>query len=655
MAVALVSTPDPFALTKGGRMLYQFSGTGRYQTQGVKASAFLFVSIAIPNNTPLTLRWNGADHTLHFVNAPSAPNEFSAGSGDAAHLAILLDELTGYFPLREDFVLTSGSVSGQAGIVLTARKPGPAYDISVNLPVSTPFGFGNSTFGAAPLLRTQYSVYGEVWLQKVGTSGNDLTADFERVFVPTIETDSEGNAQFDVGSVLHSHLVADWPSWTLNAPTLSQTSARKYFLCYGEAYGSPLQVGRVYQDEVRHALLGGVDYQHRAGGGLNLLFSQTSDPADDKALRFGSDTRFVRPDEPQFLTFLNSRDDQMGCLLRITRTFDNDETDVRMSLLAAQDVLTGQKITYCVGVTQQDLLSGLPNGRTLKEYTVQRIDADQNTPLSIAYRYIVNYDYQLYTRYFGYLNSLGAVETLATFGKGSNELNRFYEQAERYLPALYELADGQFVDYNVSLQQSVEVVTGFRAEAELRSWNDFYRSPNRFRLIEGKALPVSITSKSIKQAKDGDTLLAHKFEYVYGYKDDFYSEDQSSPMGLPPLGFVSGGGSVVVQPQTILRAIDDTVPDAVRGLTATLINRFQQAFAWGNHALAGYLNQSSASALFRRTDTPISYVTDLSDKPTTRDEAGLTDVPTRHELVSLIHITPRLTSWTGANEPPEIV
>ena len=359
---------------------------------------------------------------------------------------------------------------------------------------------------------------------------------------------------------------------------------------------------------------------------MNLLVAQTSDPGDDKALRFGDTTRFVRPDEPQYLTFLNSRADQLGSLLKITRIFDNDASDVRMSLLAAQDVRTGQKITYAVGPTQQDLLAGLPAGRTLKEYTVQRFASNQTTVLSRQYRYVLNYDYQPYTRYIAYLNSLGAVETLATFGKGSAELNRFWEQAERFLPASYEVSDGQFVDYNISIQQNVEVTTGFRTEAELRRWNDFYRSPSRFRFIAGKAYPIGLTSKSIKQAKDGDTLFAHLFAYRYLYKDDFYSEDQAASNALPPLGFVGGGGTIIVQPPQTITAIDLTVPDVVRGITATLVNGWNQALAWGNHALAGYLTQSAGSLLFRRNDQDIPYQ-DIANTPTTRDDAGLTDVP----------------------------
>ena len=361
-----------------------------------------------------------------------------------------------------------------------------------------------------------------------------------------------------------------------------------------------------------------------------------STPAGDKALRFGPSTRYIRPDEAQFLTFLNARSaEQAGTILRFTLTFDDASTLVKDNLVAPQTLPVGQKITYPVGPVQRNLAALVPNGRTLNEYTVQRVAANGTTALSVAYRFVLNYAYSPYVRYFAYLNSLGCVDTLCTTGKGSEELNRFYEQAERYLAHAYDVQDGQFVDYDLATQQQVEVTTGFWPQAVLQTWNDFYRSPNRFRLQDGRALPISITSKSIKQAKDGDTLFAHRFEFIYLYKDDFYTyEVPEAGDGVPPKNFKPGGGQVIIQQPTLIRSVDDTVPDAARELTADLLNKLQIVAARPNPETLGFLSPQNGALLFRRTDQPVPY-SSLSDKPTTRDEAGLTDVPTVTEVASL--------------------
>lgn len=656
MPITLAQSPDTHALTLGGRMLFQFLAGDRLLVPGVASLCFLFVAAPVPAGTRISLKWNGQTHVLSFTDTPTLAGEFTAGDGSLAYVTALIEELKGFYPLRENFILTPGDPSQLPGIVMEAKTPGKAWDISFTGAVGTPFGFGTTVTGADPVPKIQYSVYTELWLQKVGTAGTDLTADYERIFAPTLEFDGKGRAAQDIGQLLDDHLSADWPDWVGHAPGVSQSSARKYYVAYAEAYGSPIEVGRIQLTPVRYAYRGGMDYVRRADGGINLLAGQTSDPAGDKALRFGPLTRIVRPDEPQFITFLNARIDRSATTLLLTRTFDDDSQEVMAATLADTiDVALGQKVTFPAGVAQQNLLSGLPAGRTLKEYSLQWVDGALSlTPLSPVYRYILNYDYQPYTRYFAFLNSYGAAETLATFGKGSSELQRFYEQAERYLPAFYELTDGQFVDYNLSTQRSVEVTTGFRSAAELRRWDDFYRSPFRFRLIRNQALPVGITSKSIKEAKDGDTQFAHKFEYTYLYKNDFYAEDaESEDGGLPP-GFVGGGGTVVVQPQAVVYAVDNTVSNAVRDLSAQDIQSFKDAAARPAAESLGYLTPSVGSQLFRRKDLPISW-SELTGKPTSRDGAGLQDVPTVADLFKTIRIKTVLTSWTGSVEPPDTI
>ncbi|MCX6216493.1 hypothetical protein [Spirosoma sp.] len=658
MPVTLVSSPDPYSLSKGGRTLYRFSGSGRYASTGVKAVTSLIIKgQPVPDGTVLRLRWNGKVITLTARTTPTLPTEFPAGNGSSAYATILAIWFGSLFAFRSDFTISRVDAGIWSLIKFTARKPGVAYTISLdNNTGAGPIDLGVDTAGADPVLRVQYSVYCAVYLQKPGSPGTDLEADYEQVFAPVVEMDSDGLAQFDVGAVLHDALKADWPDWSASTTTLSHTSARKYYLAYAEAYGSPIEVGRLYTDQVRYILLGGTDYQHRASGGQNLLQRYTNDPAADPALRFGATTRVVRPDEPQFLSFLNSRVDRLGSALLITLTFDDDSQLVMNDVLSQPvDVLAGQKVTFAVGAPQQKLFDNLPAGRILKEYTVRWVGTSLGTsPLSAEYRFILNYDYQPHTRYFAYLTSLGVVDTLATFGKGSSELARFYEQAEVYLPALYELADGQFTDYGISLQRSVEVTTGFRSQTELRRWDDFYRSPKQFRLVDAQALPVGITAKSIKENKDGDTQFAHRFEYVYLFKDDFYAEGTEAAEPLLPPGFVGGGGTVVIQPTQTVYAVDPTVPAFVRNLTAVDIAKFQVAAARPNPETLGFLNQTTAAGLFRGKE-PISFATDITDKPTTRDASGLTDVPTVSEIFKTAFIKPHLSSWTGDQEPPQLL
>ena len=638
MAIALVKAPDAFALTKGGRTSYTFSGLGRVASPGVGAQINLTINGIVAAGTNLTLRWNGRNHVLKFVESPSAPNEFHSGDGSMAYKLQFCEELKAWYPLQEDYSITFANALDTGSIELVAKVGGPAFNWELQLPhpeLGKPFSVGTSVFGVDPIFRPGYSVLVEVWLQRPGTPGTDPVRHFRKIFPGQIDFDDSNLASFDVGSILHSELAADLPTWASTDPYGSANSHRKYFVRYAESWGLPLQVGPLKTDVIRHAYLGGADFVRQAGPGFSL--SQFTGAAGaQQALRFGPITRYVRYDEPQFLTFANFGDtdlSQVSVQTILTYTDSTKTTD--NSIFASQALASGDKVTYPVGPAQLDLSSRIAQDKTLREYSVRLMSA--GSAWSVVYRYIINGAYRPYTRYFAYLSSLGCIDTLCTYGKGSSELQHFYEQADRFLKSGYDVADGQFVNYNESLQDQTEVATGFYPQSVLRGWNDFYRSPLRFRLKNGMALPISILSKSIKQAKDGDSQYAHKFEYAYSYHNDFYSQelDDSAGDGTVPPGFVPLGGTVQISQPTVVQARDNTIPDAVRALTAEMIQAMLNAAARPDPRSLGYITPDVAGKLFRIKTQPINWADEISGKPTTRDGYGLTDVPTKSEIETL--------------------
>lgn len=640
MAIALVSTPDAFALTKGGRMNYVFSGLGRVASPGVGAQIVITVGGIVAPGTSLTLRWNGKDHVLKFVAAPSAPNEFTAGDGSVAYCLQFCEELKAWYPLQEDYTITFENAFGVTGsILIVAKKGGPAFNMPIQLPrldLGKPFAVGTQVIGVDPILRANYSVLVEVWLQRAGTPGTDPVRHFSRIFAAPIEFGENNKAQFDAGSILHAQLGLDQPTWQFPAPNVAVNSHKKYFVRFAEAWGTPLQPGPIKLDLIRNAYLGGADFVRRAGAGFGLSEFYPSGTGTKLALRLGPTTRYVRYDEPQYLTFLNQGDTDLSQVsLQTILTYTDNSKTTDNAIFESQKLLSGDKITYPVGPAQLELSTRIPQDKTLKEYSVRLVSS--GAAWSVVYRFVLNGAYQPYVRYFAYLSSLGCIDTLATYGKGSSELSRFYDQADRYVASGYDVADGQFVNYNESLQDQVEVATGFYPQSVLRSWNDFYRSPSRFRLKNGVALPISIVSKSIKQAKDGDNQFAHKFEYAYNYHNDFYSQelDDSAGDGVPPAGFLPMGGQVVLAQPTIVQARDNTIPDAVRALTPEKIAAMLAAANNPDPRSLGFLTAQAGAQVFRLRAQAIDWNADVEHKPTTRDGYGLTDVPTKAEIETL--------------------
>jgi hypothetical protein len=660
MPAQLVTEPNPFALTKGGRMVYQMHGSDRIISAGSKAICLLLFSAPVVDGTTLDLKWKGLVHQITFKTSPVESDEFPTGDGSAAYVDSLLPLFKSYFPFYQDFILTRNAADQLPGIIFTAKEAGAAYNIQdPAFPVGTPFGFGRTADGADAKVRPRYGIYAELWLQKPGTTGAD-EADYVLKFKPSGDVDQNGLALFDAGDILHSELAADLPSWNLAQPQRAITSHLKYFVRYAEAWGTPLRIARISQDDTRDAYLGGADYAGRAGIGFSLDgFVQKESADKDQALRFGSKTRYVRFDEPQYLSYLNTRS-TVQAKLRVTLRYDNNTSQTYSDILDEFTFAKSDKWTLPAGVAQLKLLDLVPEGRQLVEYelrlTTAGLEAGQTAHLSAPYRYVLNGNYQPYTRYFAYVSSLGVIETLTTFGKGSAELTRFFEQANRFTSAFYDVAHGQFIDYDVSIQEQIEVATGFRKKIDLQHLNDFYRSSQRFHLIDGKALPISITSKSIKTTRDGDTTFAHKFQFVYLFRNDFYTyvgtgeeDDDSPPPGFRPMGDVT-----VVQNQ-VVNATDPTIDDSVRTITGADVMAFRRTAALPDVSSYGFLNEQNGRLVFRPLDKKIDYVSDLKNKPTNRNDAGLSDVATVNETEEMIDrlggIRATLTSWTTPNEP----
>ncbi|QIP16824.1 hypothetical protein G8759_31365 [Spirosoma aureum] len=633
-------------------MLYQFQGTGQLATLGTPAQSFINFSGPVPAGTVIRLKWNGTEHPIVARTSPTEANEFPAGDGSADYVDSLLEFFQTYFPFYEDFTAERLDFINLHQIVLAAKEPGVQYNISAPA-VSNAIEVVVGTPGADPIIRQQYGVYAEVWVKRPGETT------FNRIFAPTIACDAEGIATMDVGKILHAQLGPDWPTWSFNQPAGSTNSQLSYYVTYAESFGQPQQVGKIQTDVVRQAYFGGVDYQHQAGQGFELAsyVVRQSDSGTDRALRLGPGTRYVRADEPQFLTFLNTRADRTGVVLQVELTLGDGSPVFYTTRYAPQSWPKGAKITYAVGPAQLNMAEHLDDDDTVVEYKVRLCNQTATSFYSAPYRFILNGRYEPYTRYFAYLSSLGAVETLATFGKGSYELNRFYEEAQRYQPAHYDAQLGQYEQYDVAIQQSQEVTTGYRSQADLALWNDFYRSPYLFHMQVLKALPIALVSKSIKQSKDGDNLFAHSFQFVYRWKDDFFTAEDDPDLvgdGTPPIGLEPAGPITIEQP-TVVDSVDHTVPDVVRSITEQKVGNWNQAYAWGSHAAQGYLTQATGSQLFYRKDTKIDYQDDLVNKPFSRDSAGLSDVLTAKETKKLLKntlgIRPVLTSWTGSVEP----
>lgn len=604
MPVSLLFSADEYALTRGGRLHFRLHGS-RTVADGVQAVSGITISGALADGHTIRLQWGEHVQVLTVKNNPSEPGEIPAGNGSSAYADTLAAYLAGYYPFREDFVVSRDSLGSFHSIIFTAKQPGPAYNV-ISTSQTGPWFAGVVLAGQLAIERERYCFYVEIHL---AAEGADPAAaeNFSRIYRGFVDPDQNGNAVFDAGSILHNELTAELPHLGAAMAKPCTRSARAYFISYAEAWGNTLQIASVQNTPVRFAYLGGADFLSAGGSGYSIVPYKGIQPSVDRAFRQGPRNRYVRINEPQFLTFINQRTAQTAIGLKIRLVFSDNSTLTRTDLVEPVPFAAGAKVIFPVGIAQLGLSQLAPPGEYLTEYYVRLARGNTGTAgddYSYEYRYILDYAYRPYTRYFLFLSSLGSIDSLATYGKGSAELLLTSQQAERSLSTGYDPADGQLVDYDVQLQRQFEVSTGFRHERHLERWADLYRSPAKYLLPPSlKAIPVGIVSRSIKEAKDGDNLFAHQFSYTFLYTDMFFLDEPEYDENPPP-GFC-GTGSVSIEQPSIVQAVDNTIPAAVRDLTAEDLAAIRQ-IAGLSGQISGLLTTAAADQIYPRKNTTLT-------------------------------------------------
>ena len=107
---------------------------------------------------------------------------------------------------------------------------------------------------------------------------------------------------------------------------------------------------------------------------------------------------------------------------------------------------------------------------------------------------------------------------------------------------------------------------------------------------------------------------------------------------------------LLIEVQSVIRAVDDTIPNSVRTLTAEKINSFEVAAARPNPETLGYLDQPKGDRLYYRQGAKIDYQSDIKNTPL---------IPTTGDVNRNIYsflgrmaaITKNLKVWTTAQEP----
>lgn len=541
----IVTAPEIIGFSKD-RNIWHFEDDRAGVIPGVEAMNGLTITGSVPEGAQIVLQW-GDNELRYYASADAAGGgnripayTYAVGTHEAYVKSLVPYFQDNYF-INEDFTVVAEfatyTVFGETittwFIRFYAKRPGAAYNMSRRT-----FNGGiilNGIAGTNNSANKNNSVFIELYL---------LDADDEnpeRVWKGAIAMDVQGKAAVDVGDLLHPYLTPEIPSFILPVAQKCQDSRRKYYLRYAQAGGENLSdIGKLITSAEHVIIRGG--FGEKKGAPVSLI-GKLKAPAgrEDKLLMLQGRHRYIREDQPVFIQWINFAETRQVIAVA-TITFADGRT-ITTNTNVVNDVKQYEKVMFAVGFRQLNL--GIMQG-TVSEYTV-RIH-DNLGPVSEPLRLTLNYAHLEYVRYFAYINSWGAVDTLMTYGRQSSQWKVYRESCEKVMPYHFTSTESQYVEWNQEYEDSSEVASGWIKKSELANYLDLFISPVKFRIVGGVGYAVAINSDSIERGRDGDNLHGVVFTYQYARRFDSLEaeeiENDDVSDYIPPNVVVAG--SVII-------------------------------------------------------------------------------------------------------------
>lgn len=341
-----------------------------------------------------------------------------------------------------------------------------------------------------------------------------------------------GKTSIDISGILFADLGLDIPDLA-TAWQVCEKSVLKYKVRYANAWGDPAAVRQIKETDTKLALIGGFSK-------MALAHIQSPDHLEKYLLAdpqlyqsqnwfesYPVDNVEVKTNQPQFLYFINSRDQAETFKLKVSAFFQDEtvqEREVYGGLLASL-----QKVCVPVGYLQLGLDAISTPENHVVAYTVQLVSAGDNTPRTVAKRFAVNRCYEANTRYFLYSGSDGNFKTLRTYGTA--EANAEFETETGVLNTTQSnrIKFGDMLTFDVVSYENEVVSSGYIVSRHSHeAVKEFMLSTRAFRVIGNKLIPIEITSKEMPLPTELQKNGFVQIEYRLAWEDRFYTGDTSA-------------------------------------------------------------------------------------------------------------------------------
>lgn len=573
MAVTLSQSPPPFAFS-GNFIPVKFQTDNYIESQGTNAVSYVWFAfpVTLTAGTTIPIKY-GTESITFNVTAVADDSGSSITAGTYNSVDQIISFFSANYTLSRDFDISH--INGNK-VYFTAKQKNYGFDFQTwTMPK---FEVGRDHLGEPMAMRKNFAIWFELYCQNA-----DHTA-YEKIYEHTIPLSFTLNniAEMDVADKLRDHLLLsidsgpEIPSLSSTTPLTCKKTCRKYYFRYAEMYGQPIQVRKIVQSPTYTVLLGAMSYVGQIEKNIATLFQpDAADRSKDRFLKQSQglvSSTLTRQTQPQFLYFFNTRATAAGTRLKAKWYFN--EGGSAEEILSVFDLAQYGKYAFNVRFDKA-FIQANHVGKSVSKYEIW-LESSAGTRLSEVRTYILDYSVRQYLRYFLFLTSWGAVETLATTGQGSSEYQIEQQEAARVRTSGSPLSAGDATVFGVSLTDHFKVNTGWLTNDELIMLRDFILSAKKYRYYVGRLLPVALTSNKIAEKDDANRLLKQLIEYKYMITDDAFTErsdddvepdDDSAPKILKV--YIGKSGSIPVteadvkntplsQPESIFEFTIDT-------------------------------------------------------------------------------------------------
>jgi len=351
-----------------------------------------------------------------------------------------------------------------------------------------------------------------VELMVYDSTGNELS-----IVSAALVPDLNGYAMWDLSKPLSSFCLSDGP----DIPPLDGNAivdskvVRKYYLRATELYGEPQIPHTSIKTSVYYVVYGGLPKERQ---NLSLVESLTN----VGIVNFLVTSKFKKllSEQPYWLSWINLGEELTDVKMIVELVY-NDGTPYPFEAYTL-NIAKYQKIIIPVGLDQLGANNFYPE-LTVVSYNVYL--QHEGVKISNEMHFDVDNRFLQYKRIFLFQNSMGAFETLYTYGKKSNSYELERASAKIYQLKDFELEKGENVDLDITLENKEKINTGYKSRSEILSVRDFILSRWKLTYVNGKWWPISITSSSIDEFTDGNGLYALSFEVTSQHTQELFYEN----------------------------------------------------------------------------------------------------------------------------------